>query len=317
MSQFAEFYRKNTHSYRDRGTNGIAYFKSVSSPIDYSYAELAKKEVSIIDTISSLPVRVFLCINNESDCTYESCLNIEIKKGQTFPLTAVAVDQIGQSVSATIQATLNFTESGLDEGQLARKIPVNGSELTFNVVSPENSEILTLYASDGPCRTSLSTATIEIQFLPCSCLIGLQALGKNSTNCTCEYHGDIRQYVEYCDSHTGLFIKQPLFRTWISYINDTEFIGYLVYPNCPFDYCLSTSPPVDLNQPNGADAQCAFNRSSLLCGSCQPGLSLSLGSSHCLPCPSYWPALFVAITVAAILAGIALVVLFKQNALAS
>ena len=44
-----------------------------------------------------------------------------------------------------------------------------------------------------------------------------------------------------------------------------------------------------------------------MCGSCQSGLSLSLGSSCCLPCPSYWPALLIAITIAAILAGIALV----------
>ena len=50
-------------------------------------------------------------------------------------------------------------------------------------------------------------------------------------------------------------------------------------------------------------------RACLLCGSCQPGLSLSLGSSRCFLCPSYWPALFIAITIAAMLAGIALVTL--------
>ena len=100
-------------------------------------------------------------------------------------------------------------------------------------------------------------------------------------------------------------MNQP--RAWISYNNDTD--GYLVYPNCPLDYCLSTSPSVNLNQPDGADAQCAFNWSPLLCGSCQPGLSLSLGSSHCLSCPYYWPALLIAITIAAILARIALVAL--------
>ena len=73
---------------------------------------------------------------------------------------------------------------------------------------------------------------------------------------------------------------------------------------------MSTNVSIDLNQPNGADAQCAFDRSFHLCGSCRPGLSLSLGSSHCLQCPSYWPALLIAITIAAILAGIALVALF-------
>ena len=52
--------------------------------------------------------------------------------------------------------------------------------------------------------------------------------------------------------------------------------SYLVYQYCPFEYCSSLSPPINLNQPNGPDAQCAFNQSSLLCGSCQPDFSLSL-----------------------------------------
>ena len=98
------------------------------------------------------------------------------------------------------------------------------------------------------------------------------------------------------DSHTGSLVKQDQSRAWISYINDTDLTGYLVYTpcNCPFDYCISTSPPFYNylnNQPNGAEAQCAFNWSSLLYRSCLSGLSFSLGSSPCLLCPSYWPAL--------------------------
>ena len=48
-----------------------------------------------------------------------------VKKGEPFTLSVVAVDQIGRTVSAThtIQIALYFTESGLAEGQLARKIP--------------------------------------------------------------------------------------------------------------------------------------------------------------------------------------------------
>ena len=65
---------------------------------------------------------------------------------------------------------------------------------------------------------------------------------------------------------------------------------------------------VNLNIPNGSDTQCAHGRSGLLCGTCQPGLSLSIGSSHCLPCPSHWPANLIAIVIAALLAGILLVV---------
>ena len=317
VSPFAEVHMKYPHDFKDRG-DGIIYFKNVSIPtyIIYNYS-LGDYMKIVIDTnlsVSSDPVRVCLCFNadHNNDCPHQHYIYTEAKKGQTFTLPVIAVDQIGQPVSATIQTSLHFTESCLAEGQLARKIPAECTNLTFNIVSPHKSENLSLYTSDGPCKDAeLSRATVEIHFLPCSCPIGLEILEMNSTNCTCECHSNISRYMEKCDSHTGLLTRQPQIRAWISYINyDTELTGYLVYPNCPFDYCLSTNASIDLSEQNGADAQCAFDRSSLLCGSCQPGLSLSLGSSHCLPCPSYWPALLVAVTIAAILAGIALVALF-------
>ena len=159
--------------------------------------------------ISSLPVRVCLCTDDEHNCTHKSYT--EAKKGETFTLSVVAVDQIGQPVNVTIQTSLNFTESGLAEGQLARKIPAECMNLKFNVVSSHNSENLTLYSSDGPCKDAeLSRATIEIYFLPCSCLIGLQVSGTNDTNCTCECHSDISLYVEQCDSHTGSLVKASI-----------------------------------------------------------------------------------------------------------
>ena len=298
VSPFAEVHRKYPHAFKGRG-DGIGYFKNVST-----------SSSSTNLSVSSDPVRVCLCFNADqnNDCTHQHYT--EVEKGHTFTLPVVAVDQVGQLVSATIQTSLHFTESGLAEGQLARKIPAECTNLIFNIVSPHDSESLSLYASDGPCKDAeLSSAAVEIHFLPCSCPIGLQVSGMNSTNCTCECHHNISRYMKHCDSHNGSLVKQPQTRAWISYTNDTDLSGYLVYPNCPFDYCLSTSPPLYLNQSEGADAQCAFNRSSLLCGSCQPGLSLSLGSSHCLPCPSHWPALLIAITIAAILVGITLVAL--------
>ena len=306
VSQFAEYYVHKNRGGGDR--EGIAYFKKVSTIANVS--------------ISSGPVRICFCTNFSSsmhDCIdQDRKLNKEVKKGEAFTVSLVPVDQIGQPVNATIQASLNSAKSGLGEGELSKNITVSASvkctDFTFNVVSPHGSETLDLYASDGPCRNidELSRAIVKIKFLPCNCPIGLQVVGTHITNCTCECHSDISRYMERCDSHNGSLVKRNESRAWISYMNNTNQTGYLVYPNCPFDYCLSTSPGPTFNltsQPHGADAQCAFNRSSRLCGSCQPGLSLSLGSSHCLQCPRYWPALVVAITIAAILAGIALVAL--------
>ena len=86
---------------------------------------------------------------------------------------------------------------------------------------------------------------------------------------------------------------------------------YLVYRHCPLDYC---KPPgarveVNLNNPNGSDAQCSDGRSGLLCGTCLPGLSLSLGSSRCLSCSELWPVNLAVILVSSIIAGIVLVAL--------
>ena len=255
VSQFAEVHYKHYpwKDYKYEGT-GESYFQDISTG-----------ESTLI---SSLSVQVCLCVSHEPhNCTNQSY--IEVKKGETFTLSVVAVDQIGQPVSAIIQTSLHFTEGGLAEGQLARKIPAECTNLTFNVVSSHHSENLTLYSSDSPCKDAeLSRVTVKIHFLPCSCPIGLQISGVNSTNCICDCHSNISRYMEHCNSHTGSLIKKPQSRAWISYINDADLTGYLVYSNCPFDYCLSTSPPVDFNHPDGADAQCAFNRSSLLCGSC-------------------------------------------------
>ena len=97
--------------------------------------------------------------------------------------------------------------------------------------------------------------------------------------------------------------------SWITYLNDTDPSGYIIYSNCPFDYCYPQTEKVymNLNLPNGADAQCDYNRTGLLCGACQKNLSLSLGSSHCLSCHSHWPAVLVTILITFIISGILLV----------
>ena len=57
--------------------------------------------------------------------------------------------------------------------------------------------------------------------------------------------------------------------------------GYVV-SNCTFDYCVLK--PVNINLSNHPDEQCAYNRSGVLCGECEPGLSLVLGTSRCELC---------------------------------
>ena len=274
-------------------TNGLVHFKSATASTNLF--------------ISSGPVKVCHCNNKDYDCELNYTLSKSVRKGEVFTVSVVAVDQVSWPVNATIQSSLTHSESGLAEGQLLREIRDKCTDLSFSITSTHSQEELSLYASDGPCKDADSSKlTYNIRFLHCECPIGFQPSETSQSNCTCDCHRSISRYVT-CDIHRESFVRKYTSNVWISYDNSS---GYLVYLNCPYDYCKPlNSTSVNLNQPNGADAQCAFNRSSLLCGSCEPGLSLSLGSSLCLSCPIHWPALLTSITIAAILAGIALVTL--------
>ena len=276
--------------------DGVTYFKFF---IDHL----------VLQEISSDPVQVCFCRHNQPDCDYQHP-PLTVKKGEMFTLQVVAVDQVYHMVSSYIRSSLSSTEGGLGENQLLQFAYNNCTELKFQVFSPNESEELVLYA-EGPCKDSkLSQKLIQIDFSLCSCPIGFQPKAIQITKCECECNSLLLKYIDGCDLYSKTITKEH--NAWIGYITDSNnSSGYLIYPHCPYDYC---KPPretveINLNVPNGADIQCASNRSSILCGRCIPDLSLSLGSSHCISCPNHWPKLFVAIFASAFLGGLVLVAL--------
>ena len=72
---------------------------------------------------------------------------------------------------------------------------------------------------------------------------------------------------------------------------------------CPFNYCKMEPIQLTLQDGNssGPDSQCNFNHSGILCGGCQPGLSLTLGSSkQCLLCSNLYLSLILPFSLAAV-----------------
>ena len=261
-----------------------------------------------LNSISSPPIRVCFC-NNESepDFSYQPP-PIKVKKGEAFNVSLVAVDQLNHSVVANIISSPAH-DGFFMEGQQTQTVGKNCTDLTFNVFSTSDSESINLFAN-GPCGSSeLSIRILDIQFLKCTCPVGFQPNSESLTTCECSCDSKLYPYITHCNFKTSSIIKENI-NVWITYINDTDPSGYVIHPNCPFDYCQpqTINVSINLNLPNGADAQCAYKRTGTLCGACQEHLSLSLGSSRCLPCPSHWPAVFVVILLAAIIAGILLVI---------
>ena len=290
-SQFAEVYTMQRIYY-----SGVNYLGNISN-------------IAAIDTISSLPVRICFCKSeneSEPDCSYQPP-TFKVKKGGTLTVPLVAVDQVNHSVAANIISSLSSQDGGFNEGQQAQSAGRYCSNVTFNVFSPHNSETINLYA-DGPCGNSrLSSRQLYIEFTDCTCPIGFQPFASN-TRCECDCDSKLSRYITDCNATTESLVRVNT-NSWITHINDTDPPGYIIHPNCPLDYCRPPTENIsmNLNLPDGSDAQCAYNRSGILCGVCQEHFSLSLGSSRCLLCHSYWPVVFAVILIATIIAGILLV----------
>ena len=290
-SPFAEVYiKQNTHY------SGATYLKNISN--------------IKIDSISSRPVRVCFCNSeHEPDCSYQPPV-IRVQKGREFNVSLVAVDQVNHTVDANITASLSSSDGGFEEGQQIQSVVRNCSNLTLNVFSPREVENLHL-SPDGPCGSAtLSTSNVTIRFIECTCPVGFKPLSnkQSPTKCECVCDPALSPYITECNIKISSVFRKNT-NSWITYIHDTDPPEYVIYKNCPFDYCeLQTqNVTINFNLPNGADSQCAYDRTRVLCGACKEDLSLSLASSRCVPCHTHWPVVFVVILLAAAIAGILLV----------
>ena len=260
------------------------------------------------DSISSHPVRICFCWENQPDCSYEHP-PVFVMKGYPFTLSLVAVDQVNKTVNFTTITSLTKSVSGMGIGQYEQQTEEACTDLKFNVFSPNRSTELTLFPN-GPCGSSLpSERIIKIEFLPCSCPIGFQPTYADETKCECDCDPELPFEIDTCDPHHETLVRDGNF--WIAYVNSSEksSSGYIGYAHCPLDYCFPASSKVNITL-SKPDMQCTFNRSRLLCGGCQPYYSVSLGSSHCIQCSSNqlkW--LIPVIILAAFIGGLLLVAL--------
>lgn len=265
-------------------------------------------------SVSSLPVRLCYCRFNKPDCSYQPSPITNVSKGEDFNLQIVAVDQVNNSLNATINAYPLSPKSRLGAGQLSQHGFNTCTNITYSIDSPHSFEKLILY-SEGPCKNAnSSTRYVDVLFLPCYCAVGFMNAG-NPITCECICHDKLAPYVK-CNSSTSVLVRNS--RAWMSALlshqndsNEVVALGYVVYPYCPYDYCFMPNAlvHVNLSTNNGTDAQCNFNRSGILCGGCRLNLSLMLGSSRCQECSNYWLGLLVPFCLAGVIVVVSILIL--------
>ena len=274
--------------------SGTEYLQSISNIIE--------------SDISSEPVRVCFCRERLPDCTFQPN-PIEIRRGQqkNVSITLAVVDQLYNPLNDVIVYSDFGSGNFLCQHHL-QNMDGKCKKIDFAVVSFNDTEELILSLKDGPCEHNPdSKANLSLHFSCSRCPVGFEE-DDTRTGCYCSCDSKLFPYFTNCSGET--IVREE--NIWITNINasgsDTTY-HYLIHPYCPLNYCQPPSSRIriNLNTPNGVDLQCADNRSGLLCSTCLPGLSLSLGSSRCIRCPDHWPINLAVIITCACLAGLLLV----------
>jgi len=145
---------------------------------------------------------------------------------------------------------------------------------------------------ESPLEKHMPLTVLHISFRPCP--LGFKLLG-NPPKCDCS--PQLRKPGVKCNINTQLIHRPAL--VWIGNYSDEV----VVHTNCPFDYCKPEGSDISLYEQN---QQCAFNHVGVLCGACQPGLSLALGTSQCMQCSNIYILLFIPFVLAGVVHIIAM-----------
>ena len=241
--------------------------------------------------VASDAVRVCLCEDDKTTNCSKKPTNIQAVRGKQFHVTVVVVNQIGTPMKGDVRAYLsrNNTSGRLAEDQYQQLTDERCTNLRYTVFSAQP-EVLNLYAV-GPCHSrGISKTSFVIDIDP-NCPVGF-APSESSLECVCD--PQISDFITNCSIETEMVQRKG--NIWISSSIMANTTVHFIIHDCPHDYCRSPTEIVSINLTNfinGSDAQCAFNRAGLLCGSCREGYSLTLGSSRCLKCTHFWLLLTV------------------------
>ena len=257
----------------------------------YNISNMVNDTTSLSE-IASDPCCTCFCNNREIQCSALT-IEVEVYPGQTFKVPVVTVGQANGVVPSSVQAELGpNSQATMGAFQNSQNTKTACTSLTFTLYSKNYTETITL--TTGKCILVQPNLKRYINVTLLQCPEGFELLG-SPAQCICQER--LQAYTKDCTIDDQKIHRTTSF--WSGYDNATR--GLILHPHCPFDYC--TPPPNNFTMEH-SDLQCSYNRASLLCGQCQPGFSLALGTSRCLRCSNYYLALLPVFAVA----GLALVV---------
>ena len=270
----------------------VLYGGNVSSCISYNYQQISSNERFEMtfdysaqtgpSVISSEPTDVCFCNDNNTINCSQTQLTMTAYPGEEINISVVTVGQLNGVAPAVLQIRslgTRVSNSVLHYSSATKCKTIAFTSIytlyTLNVFKFESSKLLNISLSNCPLGFEISNKTRS-----CDC----EELRHTTTTIT-------------CDVATKMITRQG--DMWIGNISDCV----IVHNPCPFDYCNTAQVSFSLTDP---DPLCALNRTGILCGRCQDGLSLALGSNNCIQCPQ---SSYLALIIPFAAAGFGLVAL--------
>ena len=240
-------------------------------------------------SLSTNPVGLCLCTQSEN-CNPTgnfSLVRTHAYPGATVEILVAIVGSNG-TVPGTVKATFDTNDTSMPFGTIQQPL----SSGCTNVKYKSNKIVTTMTLQADNSSQMSSYIHVSIVTLPCP--VGFQLQG-NPAVCGCasilSNHG-----ISVCDI-SNQTVSRPG-SVWVGTKNGSVVLS----PNCSPNYCKQGDMDLQLSFP---DLQCSFNRSGVLCGACQPGLSVTLGSSECRKCSSLYASLVVPMAIMGLLLVVA------------
>ena len=215
--------------------------------------------------------------------------------GQKISVSAVVVGQNFGTVAGSVFAQfLNSTLTPqLDVRESAQEVQhIHCNQLTYTIFSPgEDYHIVLVLTAvkisinefftkqfdkyeDESTNGILDTPVYaEVNLMPCPPGFLLKSVLQK-----CDCNNQLRSLPDVaCNIQYSTLQRRGL--VWIGPLTDDNdtITDVVSSENCPLNYCKDEAVSFQLN---ASSAQCNYNHSGLVCGGCQPGLSLALGTAQ-------------------------------------
>ena len=277
-----------------------------------------------MSVISSQPSRVCIC----NSTGHPDCLKIfysnRVYPGESISLKAVVVGQdFGTGTGSIYGQFLSFDpekKAQLEQRQYRQEVfQIHCNQLTYSIFSaPTKRLVLVLIAMEISKVELLNNATFQSalekystfqngsrKYFPQAILDFPLYINISVEPCPLGFSLSESPYKCVCSPllaqlpQVNCYIENQTFETrgisWIG-LNENQYLVVSQY--CPYWLCQDILQNITLAD---LDLQCKYNRSGVLCGACQSGLSVTIGSHRCLHCSNSYLSLLLPIALAGVL----------------